>query len=309
MKRILSLTIIFCLLLCGCYAEKPTRRITITATVFPEYDFARAIAGSKAEITLLIPAGADAHSFEPSLSDVAKIRSSDVFIYIGGESDLWLGKVLSGIDKSKTAVIRLSDHICLIGEHSGDEHAHSHPHSHSAQYDEHIWTSPENARIMIEQICRVLSEKYPEFATEFKANAAAYAAEINQADQKTREIIESSETKKIVVADRFPYKYLTEYYGISATAAFGGCQADTDADLATVIRLTNAVEENNLTAVFKNELSSGSVAKTVAERTGAEVLELHSMQNISPSDFNSGVRYVDIMYRNATALNRALKGK
>ncbi len=311
MKKIFT---VFCILLlvflCGCQKTGTDNgKIKIVTTVFAEYDFARAITGDLAEISLLVPPGSDIHSFEPTLNDIASIKNSDVFIYIGGEGDAWLNKVLESIGSTQTTVIKMSDYVCLVGEHSGQEHTHSHSHSHGENYDEHIWTSPDNAKLMLYAIAEVLGEKYSNYKSLFTANAAEYSQKIDQANKALLSVIESGKTKKIVVADRFPYKYFTEYYQLDAVAAFGGCQENTDADLATVARLINTVKEYNLPAVFKTEQSGSVVAATVAEHTGVQVLELHSMQNISAEDFDSGITYADIMLKNAQVLKIALKGQ
>lgn len=310
MRKIIVCVAVLCLLLCGCSpqsTEKDDGKIKITTTLFCEYDFARAAAGDAAQIKMLIPAGSDIHSYEPSLDDLAAVKQSDVFIYIGAQSDVWLEKILQNIDTRKTAVIKMSDYVSLIRE-SHDEHEHEHHGAthNEAEYDEHIWTSPENARKMIDAVCTVLSDKYPDKAEEFRQNTLAYKQKIDAADRQTAEIINTAKNKKIVVADRFPFEYFTQYYGLYHDQAFGGCEQDTDIDIMTAARLINTVKSENLSAVYRIELSSGATAQAVARKTGVPVLELHSAHNISAQDFKDGTTYVDIMYRNAQALREGL---
>lgn len=295
-----SISIFLCILLlittfCGCAAKpKDNGRIKIVTTVFPLYDFARAVVGDKGEVKLLIPPGGDIHSFEPTARDVAEIQDSDLFLYIGGESDAWVDKILSAIDISVAAVVKMVDSVALIGD---DHHG----------YDEHIWTSPDNAVRMLQQIETAISRIDAENADYYAEAAASYTNKINSVEAETRKVIAESNKKTIVVADRFPLIYFTEYYGLDYVAAFGGCEHDTDADLLTVTRLIDRVKQENLAAVFRVELSNLSVADTVSAATGAKVLELHSAQNISAGELTSGVTYVDIMQKNAEALREGLK--
>lgn len=293
MKRALLLILICLIALSGCTVSTGSQKIDIVATNFAAYDFARAVAGDKTQVHLLIPAGSDMHSFEPTALDIATINDSEMFIYIGGESDSWVEKIIKNIDTQKTKTLKMMGYVSLI---SDDEHG----------LDEHIWTAPSNAKKMIAAISDALCEIDKENADYYRQNAEKYIGEIEAEATATKKVIAEAKHKKIVVADRFPFKYFAEYYGLNYVAAFGGCEHDTDADIATVTRLIDAVNKDKLSAVFHIELSTKNVAETVAKATGAEVLELHSAHNISSDDFNNGVTYLDIMKRNKTALQKGL---
>ena len=293
MKRALLLILICLLALSGCAVSTGSQKIDIVATNFAEYDFARAVAGDKTQIHLLIPAGSDMHSFEPTALDIATIADSEMFIYIGGESDSWVEKIIKNIDTKKTKTLKMMEYVSPIAD---DEHG----------LDEHIWTSPENAKKMIAAISDSLCEIDKENADYYRQNAEKYIGEIEAEAAATKKVIAEAKHKKIVVADRFPFKYFAEYYGLNYVAAFGGCEHDTDADIATVTRLINAAQKDKLSAVFHIELSTKNVAETVAKATGTEILELHSAHNISATDFKNGVTYLDIMKRNKTALQKGL---
>ena len=288
MKKVLILVLVFILALSGCTAAK-SDKIQIATTIFPEYDFARAVAGDLADVSMLIPAGSDMHSFEPTAQDLAKISESQLFIYVGGESDKWVEKVLENVNPRKTKVLRLLD-VVEIKDGA----------------DEHIWTSPDNAATIINAIRDIMCEIDVENRGVYRGNADGYIKEIDEAAQHTRLVVETAKNKKIVVADRFPLKYFAEYYGIEYVAAFGGCEHDTDADVATVTSLINTVKKDKLSAVFHIELSSADLANTVAKSTGAKVLELHSAHNVSVEDYKKGVTYVDLMKRNTKTLEEGL---
>ena len=308
MKRIITALLLLlgiCLLISGCGGRAQSEKMLITATNFAEYDFARAVAGDKCEIKMLIPPGRDMHSFEPTATDILSIENSSLFLYVGGESDSFVDKILHSINNEKLSVLKMSDFVCLTGEEH--HHEEGHHHAHNENYDEHIWLSPDNAVKMITAIKNELSRIDPENSDYYNENAQKYCAEIETLATETEKVIGSSRVKTIVVADRNPYKYFTEYYGITATAAFAACSEDTDADLATVIRLIEAVRENSLSAVFVTEMPSYDLANTVKDNTGAEILVLHSYHNVSSEDFYSGITYIELMEQNKNSLERGLR--
>lgn len=292
MKKLLAILIVLLVFLTGCAAPKENNgKIEIVATNFVCYDFARAIAGDKADITMLIPAGSDMHSFEPTAKDIADVQSCDLFLYIGGETDVWADKILENKDAAK--IIKMIDIVDIIETEHGT--------------DEHIWTSPDNAVKMLKKtldaLCRIDSAN-----TDFYTNRAqAYINGINSAAADTKAVIQNAKQKTVVVADRFPLIYFTEYYALEYKSAFGGCEHDTDPSLHTVTHLIDTVKDKGLSAVYRIELSNLSVADTVSSATGAEILELHSFQNVSLDDFVGGVTYIDIMKRNCEALRKGLK--
>ncbi len=307
MKKLLFLLI--CLILCvaGCSApQQRSDKIKVVSTLFCGYDFARAVGGEKIENKQLLPPGTDIHTFEPTPTDITDIVNCDIFVYIGGESETWVERILSSVNTDDMRIIRVLDYV----QPTPHEHAHEHTEhcdEHHGEYDEHVWTSPLNAIEMVGIICDALCAEDPGNANTYRISCEDYIKQIKETADKISEVVNSAEKKRIVVADRFPFKYFAEYYGLSYSAAFAGCEADTDADLMTVIKLIEDVNNNGLNAVFCTEFSSRNVADTVAENTGAEVLELHSAHNVSAADFYGGTTYVEIMNRNLEAINRGLR--
>ena len=290
MKRILA--IIICLiLLCECSApQQDNGKLTIVTTNFVCYDFARAVVADTANLSILVPVGSDIHSFEPSARDIANINDCDLFVYIGGESDTWVDRTLSNLNSNNQ--LKLIDGISLI--------------KNGETYDEHIWASPENAKKMINAILKKICEIDSQNNEIYRKNAEEYIKKISEAEQETKNVISTAKVKKIVVADRFPLIYFTEYFGIEYVAAFNGCEHDTDADLHTVARLIDAVNKDGLKTVYCISGSGLSVADAVVNATGATKAELHSFVNITPVEFQNGTTYIDIIKRNTEALRKGL---
>ena len=194
--------------------------------------------------------------------------------------------------------------------HDEDEHSHDHGHEnghdHGHHLDEHVWTSPRNAIIIVEQLTEILAQLDPDNADFFRANAAAYITELEALDQAFAEVVAGGVRRTIVVGDRFPFRYLADAYGLSYHAAFTGCATDTQASPATIAFLINKVNEENIPVVFHIEFSCRQIVNVVAEATGARILELHSVHNVSHADFTAGVTYLDLMTRNLEKLREAL---
>lgn len=280
-------------------------KITIVATAFAQYDFARALAGDKAEIIMLLAPGEESHTYEPTPGDISLIRNCDLFIYGGGESDKWVDTILKSAD-SEIRTVKMMDAVEL---HKEDEHSdegdHSHEHNHE-EYDEHVWTSPENAILICDKILYALCEADRENEGFYKANYEAYSAELKNLSNRIRDAVSKSEKNKIAIGDRFPMKYFCEEYGIEYYAAFPGCSAQVEANPVTIANLNKYIVDNEIYTVFKVDLSTGLVAETVSEMTGADVSVLYSCHVISAEDFENGETYIGLMERNLNAVKNAL---
>ena len=306
------------------------KKYSIVSTSFPGYDFARAVAGNNTEVSvkMLLKPGAESHTFEPTPQDILTIKNSNLFLYVGGDSDEWVKKVISEIDPKKTKVMKLVDLVKTKNEevvegmqededdHKDDhdhddkhDHKHDHDHDHKEEepeVDEHVWTSLKNAKEITEKILKAALEFDKAEEKKLSENTKNYTDKIAAVDQKIGEMVKTAKRKEIIVGDRFPLRYFVDDYGIKYYAAFPGCSEQTEANVKTVSFLVKKIKEDKIPAVFKIELSNGLIAETLAKETGAKILEIQSAHNISEKDFESGVTYVDLMERNLEALKEAL---
>jgi len=313
MKRFLSLTLAAVLVLtmaaCG---QSTTPKIdtndtlSIVTTTFAPYDFTRAIVGDGAKLTMLLPPAAESHSFEPTPEDIITIQGCDVFIYVGGESDEWVTDVLSSIDTTDMVVITLMDCVVPLEEEIVEGMEEEDEEEEGVAYDEHVWTSPLNAKLIVQKISSAVCGADPANAALYQENTTAYLHELDELDAEFRAVIAGGKRTTLVFGDRFPFRYLAEAYGLTYYAAFPGCSTETEASAATVAFLIDKVEAEDIPVVFKIELSNGKMADTIAEETGAQVLELHACHNITKKDFESGKTYLELMHSNADALRVAL---
>lgn len=280
----------------------------IVATAFAQYDFARQIVGENAEVIMLLSPGEESHTYEPTPSDIVTIEQCDVFIYGGGESETWVDSILSSVD-SDTEIVRMMDAVELYEEEisEGMEHEHEKAdHEEHEQYDEHVWTSPENAIVITEAISEAIIAADENNAELYRKNTESYVAELSKLDSLFKEMVSASSRDYIVVGDRFPLRYLCEEYGIDYYAAFPGCSAQVEANPTTIAFLIDKVREEEISTVFKVDLSTGLVAETISESTGAETKTLYSCHVITVEDFQNGETYITLMNRNFEALSKAL---
>jgi len=299
MKRIYLVVIVVLIFLSGCSENKVTEnksdyKIKIVTTIFPVYDFVRAITGENADITMLVNPGMSIHSYDPSPSEMRNISNSDVFISIGGENETWVDRITDSINPPIKNVIKLIDYV--IDE---DDKIH----------DEHIWTSPINAVKMIEIISNKLIVIDKENAEFYGKNADAYITKIMDIDAETHEIVDNAPLKTIVVADRFPLRRFTDEYALSYVAAFDGCSDQSDASVSAINNIVNKVKDENIKYIFYVELSTQNTAKSISEYTGAEMLMFHSCQNVTKSEFDSGETYLSLMTKNLFNLRKALNNQ
>ncbi len=333
MKRIISLLLALALSLslaaCAAPAEKADGgKLQIVTTLFPYYDFARAIAQDRADVTLLLSPGREAHSFEPTPLDAVTISEADVFLYNGGEGEYWVESMLDAAGENIAVVARMMDYVDALDEEyvegmqGADDHDHDHEHgshddhdhdheedehdSDEIEYDEHIWTSPKNAVVLCRAVCDAICRADAENAAFYRANCENYCAQLEDLDARFAALCESAPRRLLIFADRFPMLYFCREYGLDYRAAFHGCSGDTEPSLATIKFLIDKVEDENIPVVYTIDFGTKKVAAVVSECTGAAIETLYSMQTVSRADFDAGETYLTLMERNFEALRKGL---
>lgn len=322
----------------GCGAsEKPTAqgdKLKIVTTIFPEYDWTREILGDqseRAEVTMLLDNGVDLHSYQPTADDLIKIAECDLFIYVGGESDGWVESALASTSNPDRAVINLIDTLgdrvkleeVVEGmqetehDHEEDEeHAHDADEEHTdadeqeAETDEHVWLSLRNAQVVCQKIAEKLGEIDPEHEQAYTDNALAYIDKLVALDAKYQAAVDAANKKTLVFGDRFPFRYLTEDYGLNYYAAFVGCSAETEASFETIRFLAEKTDALGLSHVLTIENPNHKIAETVVANTSGknqQVLSMDSMQSVTSKDVAAGATYLSIMEHNLEVLPQALQ--
>lgn len=296
-KIILIISLLFLICSCSVNEQYDSDKLMITATIFPQYDFARQIAGELADINMLLPAGAESHTYEPTPKDIIQIENSDIFIYTGGESDSWIDSILSTINNPDLKIICLTK-ICptLALEHSNNTHT----------IDEHVWTSPENAKIIAKHISECLIGIDPENSLVYENNFKNYEKKLSSLDEEFKGIVNNSKRNILVFGDRFPFRHLTEQYNIEYISAFPGCAEETEPDISTVIKMIEKVKSENIPYVFYTDFSNHKIADTICRETNAELLSLRSCHTVTKDELENNITYIDLMKENAQKIKEAL---
>ena len=336
-KKIFGLILAGAVLITGCTAKTEKKdkgdntkgKLKIVTTIFPEYDITRAIAKDKVDLELMIKPGVDVHSFTPTPQDIKTVQNSDIFVYGGTEHDKWVENLTKSIDMKNKKVVKLVDGIqqleeesvdCMKHEHhhddkKEDEHNHDHKHEKEDEHnhkgeekelDPHYWTSPKNAIQMVKTITNALVEKDSDNAEFYKENAENYIKQLEGVDKELHDVVDNAKIKKVVIADRFPFRYLFKDLGLEYRALFSGCSVESTASAGQIKKMVDYVKENKIPVVYHIEMGKGELAETVAKNSGAKVKLLHSIHTVTKEDFDKGITYIDLMKQNVEALKEGL---
>lgn len=298
----------------SCQQEKDSRKYSIVCTIFPEYDFIMNIIGDKAElfdVTMLLGNGSDMHSYQPTVADIAKISDCDMFVYVGTQSQNWVNNILKNVDTSKTAVVSLTEILEeeLCGECTAIEE-HDHEHDHEDEYDEHVWLSLKKSQKIVDVLCNEIITLDPDNQSVYKSNAESYNSTLSQLDSDFQASLKTAKYNTLIFADRFPFIYLTEDYGIEYFAAFTGCSTESDAGVKTILFLSEKLTELKLPALMVIETSDKTVANTVISQSGlndTQIISLNSCQTVTKKQIEDGITYIDIMKTNFDNIKTALR--
>lgn len=310
MKKTVSVLlaiIITALTFCSCRKQiDESGNLSIVCTSFPQYDYIKNIIGSEKGLTLLLDDGGDLHSYEPTAQDIITIGSADLFVYVGGVSDKWVESTLNAAANQGIKTIALMDCVETYTEEYVAGMEHNHADKEHGTLDEHIWLSLKNAAKITQVLCDAICEIDAENAQTYKSNAEKYIAELNALDAEYTAAINSAKRNTLLFADRFPFRYLIEDYGLKYFAAFAGCSSESEASFQTMAFLIDKTKELKLPVVLTIDGSDGSIAKTVCESTGAKSAMLDSCQSVSAEEIQSGASYINIMKSNLNIIREAL---
>lgn len=306
MKKTLSIVILLTLaisLLTGCSKVKSdSDKISVVTTIFPIYDWTSNVIGDNDnyELSYLCDNGVDMHNFQPTAEDIANISSCDIFIYVGGESDEWVEDVLNSRVNKDMVIVNL---ITVLGDNALDEE------DNPGEKDEHIWLSIDNAKIICQYLADSVFADCDKDNDSYSINASDYCDKLSDIKSQYEDVITNSKLDTFVVADRYPYRYLSEEFGLNYYAAFDGCSAETGASFEIILFLADKLDEINASHIATTESADGSVADAVigaADSSDVSIVMLDSMQSITKQDVKNGTTYISVLKDNLEALKLLL---
>lgn len=295
------------------------KQVSVVTTIFPEYDWVREIVGdnSNVEITMLLDNGVDLHSYQPTAEDIMKIATCDVFVYVGGESDEWVEDALKEATNKDMQVVNLLETLGsnvkeeeVVEGMEAEEEEEEAEGEEEPEYDEHVWLSLKNAKVLVSAIADALSKVDSANSDSYKANADAYNGELVKLDDRYSDVVKAASGNTLLFGDRFPFRYLVDDYGLKYYAAFVGCSAETEASFNTIQFLSGKVDELGLKSVMVIENSDQKIAQTIIANTNSKdamILTMDSMQSTTSQDVAAGATYYGIMEENLKVLEEGLK--
>ena len=322
MKKAIALLLIAamtlcCFTACGGNVKTDDGKLKIVCTIFPLYDWVKAILGNEAEhaeLTLLLDSGTDLHSYQPTAGDILTVTGCDLFVYVGGESDKWVEDIFSTTESGAlklNMMEALGDVVVeeetvegMEAEEEEEEHG-----IHETEYDEHVWLSLKNADKLCTAIKEALIRIDPSRADAYTANCGNYRQDLAVLDGEYTEAVNGAARKVVLFADRFPFRYMVDDYGLDYHAAFSGCSAESEASFETITYLANKADELKLPVLLVTETSDKSIAETVkatSQSKDQEILVMNALQSVTADKLNSGITYLSAMRENLDVLKQAL---
>jgi len=310
-----SLVVAFAFSSCARQEEKKSemKRLIVVATLFPLYDFARNVAGERAEVTLLLPPGAEPHGFEPRPADIVRLNKADVFLYTSPDMEPWAADILKGLQNRNVEVINTSQGV-IAGEGQEklehrqglqDKQIHGHP-DHSGAVDPHIWLDFGNAVRMVENIRDGLAKRDPAGKDVYEKNAGSTIGQLKALDERFRKGLQACEKKVLVNGGHFAFDTMARRYGFRYVSVYG-LSPDAEPTAANLVKLTRLIRENRLRYLFHEELINPRVAETLARETGTTLLKLHPAGNLAKEQFDKGETFITLMDRNLENLKTGLQ--
>lgn len=302
MKRIISLFITLgsLLILSSCNNSIDNGKLTVVTTIFPIYDIVKSITDDTVNIDLMISPGQDIHSYDPSTDDIITVKKSDLFIYIGDNMETWVPDLTKNQPDMFVLELTKDERIKL----SSLEHHEHHEHDHNV--DMHIWTNPYYVLIMVELITNALIEVNPSYKELYKSNALEYTQEVNKIIDDINEIVDNKKRDTLYFGAPFAFYYFTTAFGLEHKTVYDTCSIEVEPTIDKILSINKEIIEKNIPVVYTKELLNDNIARKLIEGSNAKLMILHSGHNVSSSDFEKGITFLEIWQNNIEALKEGL---
>ena len=305
----MSITVVCTIAVFGTFSScNPTKKsageeqdkIKVVTTLFPLYDMAKNIGADKAEVSLLLPPGVEAHSFEPKPSDIVKINEADIFLYTGKFMEPWAEGIIKSVENKNLIVVDASRGTKMIPGvfHDADEPAGS--------LDPHIWLDFDNAKTMVRNIAQAFKLNGSANKSFYEQKADEYGNKLSGLDSAYKATLAACKSKEIIYAGHYAFGYLANRYGLKYLAA-QGVSPDAEPTAKDLINLVKQIKKDKVQYVFYEELTSPKIAETIAGETNAKLLLLNAAHNLAKNEIEKGVSFFDILKRDLDNLKQGLE--
>ena len=304
MKKWITLVCVSLVFLSACSpTQLKSDKPNVIVTLFPQYDMVRAIAKDKVNLELLLPAGVEPHSYEPTPNTIIRINEADLFIYTSDSMETWISGLLNQLNLEGPLVVNSSIGVMFISH----EDEHGHEEDGDEGYDPHFWLDPINMKIMLKNITDNLISIDPDNSDYYQNNADNYAMKLDDLDKEYIDLFNRVQLKTIIYGGHFAFGYLTQRFNVEILSPYTGYSPDAEPSVNAIAQLMDAMSKNNINVIFYEELIDPKIARTISEQTGARIEVLHAAHNLSSDEMKQGLSYFDIMHSNIAKLKEALK--
>ncbi|MBU4304284.1 MAG: zinc ABC transporter substrate-binding protein [Candidatus Omnitrophica bacterium] len=310
LKKTLLILQIFFLSISVSWAREAGGRVEVVTTLFPIYDFTKQVGKDKVNVSLLLPPGVEAHTFEPKPADIVRINKADIFIYTGRYMEPWVEGILKGVFNKNFAVIDASKGIELAGGEDDEDAAgakEAEHHHHHGGKDPHIWLDLGNAQMMVDTIAAALAQKDPGNRGFYLNNAKEYKVKLAGLDSRFKSTLSTVKHKTLIHAGHFTFGYFARRYGLGYVSPYEGFSPNAEPTPRAIARLIDMLRQSGMRYVYHEELLDPKVGRTISQETGAKLELLHGAHNVSKDELNRGVTFLEIMEENLKKLKTGLE--
>lgn len=310
MRYLLVLVLLF-VVSCGKkeVAKVENSKITVITSNFALFDFSRIVGGEKADVTLLLPPGVEAHSYEPTPKDIIKVNNSDLFVSLGYNLEPWVDKIIKGTTLDSTKLVCVANGVKLLPHHhdlEANEDEHHDDGDKHGEMDPHIWLDPIRAITIVENIKDGYIRVDPSDSIYFTNNADTLISKLNKLHNEFIETFKKVNSKEIVYAGHFAFGYFADRYGLTFISPYSGFSPNAEPSPSKIANLIDRIKSDSVKTIFYEELIEPRIAKTISSETGVKMVLLHGIHNVSSKELQSSFSYLKGMEDNRRKLLEGL---
>ena len=272
-------------------------RLTVVASVFPLFDFAREVAGPAADVRLLLPPGVDPHSWEPKPSDIVDLSQADIFVYTSKRMEPWADNIARAVQGRDVALVQVMDSPAFTSTVDGSQ---------DHEEDPHFWLDLSLSAHTVQMIGELIASQDPENKDNYIANARAYARKLEQLDQDFITGLKECGSRRLVTGGHAAFGHLARRYDIEQLSVYG-LSPDAEPTPRHLAGIVNVVKDNKVRTIFSEELMNPRMAQVLSQETGAKVMVLNPGANLTAAQWREGLTFHEIMDRNLKTLREGLE--
>jgi len=278
-------------------------KLSVVASIFPLYDFARQVGGDKIEVTLLVPPGTDLHHYELKPADIVKVGQCDIFLFTNFEMENWAYKIIGTASKKSSMLAVETGSGAFLLPLSDSEHDQE---AQAAGFDPHIWLDADNAKKMVDNIVAAFIQKDSRNSDYYLKNASDYKMKISALDEQYRKELSACKKRTLLHAGHWAFAYLAKRYNLRYIAAYN-ILAESEPAPQTVLFLVDQIKSEGVRYLYYEDMINPRLAQMISRETGAGLLKLSNGHDVSAENIRKGETFISLMEKNLENLKKGLE--